>query len=183
MFAFGVNTPCEYNLAASISLLAVRENYHLIDTRVNISQLMYTRHKNKSTSSLCRAFKRTVFGKRGVFQTLNGIDGQNIDTCRSIPGCARHARCTVSIPRYPYTFTHMRMHMHMHRRANARARRTGSRPPCCMRAALAWQQADGWPVAGQGRLFLSLPQLYFIPGIYLLRNSCIVYLVGRARAR
>lgn len=71
-------------------------------------------------------------------------------------------------------------------RAACTSRRTGSRPPRYMHAALAWQQAGGQPAAGQGRLFLSLslsPPTLFYPGyIFITKLLYSIYLVADARA-
>lgn len=51
-----------------------------------------------------------------------------------------------------------------------------------MHAALAWQQAGGQPVAGQGRLFLSLspPTLFYPRHIFLTK---LLYSISRAETR
>lgn len=63
--------------------------------------------------------------------------------------------------------------------ANARARAcTSHRFASALNAALAWQQAGGQPVAGQGRLFLSLslsPPTLFYPGhIFITKLLCSI---------
>lgn len=90
----------------------------------------------------------------------------------------RHARCIVSIPRWGYPCTSMcdtctSVHA-------CTSHRFASAPLYARSVSLATSERASRlrGKVGSFSLCLSLPQLYFIPGIYLLRNSCIVYLVA-----
>lgn len=136
-------------------------NCRLIDKRKYTWCVPSVKVKLAQMSSPIRELQTHFFDS--AFQTFNGIDGRNIDTCRA----SLDARDTHDAPS-----ASLDTRAHAQACVRARARRTGSRPPRYMHAALAWQQAGGGqPVAGQGRLFLapslSLCQLYFISRAYI----------------